>query len=142
MRGNVKNNYVLDLPGIYQSKNLVTVLAGVDALRKKGWDISEAAVKEALQKVRKLTGLHGRWELIRQEPTVVLDVAHNGDGMKQVNEQLELSDFHHLHIVISMVKEGIEKVLAVLPNTHNIILREPVFPGSAERTGHQGASRA
>ena len=116
VRGNVKNNYVLDLPGIYQSKNLVTVLAGVDALRKKGWDISDAVVKEALQKVRKLTGLHGRWELIRQEPTVVLDVAHNEDGMRQVIEQLELSDFHHLHIVIGMVKDKeIEKVLAVLP---------------------------
>jgi len=116
VHGNIKNNYTLDLPGIYQSKNLITVLAAVDQLRKKGWDIPDRAVKESLQKVKKLTGLHGRWEMIRPEPMVVLDVAHNEDGMRQVIEQLELSDFHHLHVVIGMVKDKeIDKVLALLP---------------------------
>jgi len=116
VHNNNKTHYQLDLPGIYQSKNLVTVLAAIDLLRRKGWSIPEPAIANALSHVKRLTGLHGRWEQVRQEPILVLDVAHNEDGMRQLIEQLEISDYHHLHIVIGMVKDKeIEKVLALLP---------------------------
>jgi dihydrofolate synthase/folylpolyglutamate synthase len=69
-----------------------------------------------LRQVKKLTGLHGRWEVIHVNPVVVLDVGHNEDGIKQITAQIELSDYQHLHIVIGLVKDKeIEKVLALLP---------------------------
>jgi dihydrofolate synthase/folylpolyglutamate synthase len=108
--------YELDLPGLYQSKNLLTVLSAIHQLQLQGWEISPDAIHTALSQVKKLTGLHGRWEIIRQHPDVILDVGHNVDGMTQIVRQLELSDYHHLHIIIGMVKDKeIDKVLGLLP---------------------------
>ncbi|QEC66380.1 bifunctional folylpolyglutamate synthase/dihydrofolate synthase [Panacibacter ginsenosidivorans] len=108
--------YALDLTGIYQTKNLVTVLEALQLLQTKGWNISDKQIKEALSKTKKLTGLHGRWELIHENPAVILDVGHNEDGIKQIVEQLELSTYNQLHIIIGMVKDkAVEKVLSLLP---------------------------
>ncbi len=74
--------YHLDLPGIYQIKNLLTVLEAVTQLQLKGWHINQQMAQQALRQVEKLTGLHGRWELIHQHPLGVLDVGHNLDGFR------------------------------------------------------------
>jgi dihydrofolate synthase/folylpolyglutamate synthase len=113
-----KDYYTLDLGGLYQTKNLLTVLHAVHLLREQGWKIPQAAVHEALRKVRHMTGLHGRWEKIHESPLVICDVAHNPDGFRQIIRQLESSTFHHLHIILGMVKDkDISGVLSLLP-TH------------------------
>jgi dihydrofolate synthase/folylpolyglutamate synthase len=111
-----RTTYHLDLPGYYQTKNLVTVLEAVHQLQQKEWHISPEAVQQALQHVKKLTGLHGRWEVIHRNPTVVLDVGHNEDGMRQILSQIELTNHHNLHMIIGMVKDKeVDKVLLQLP---------------------------
>ncbi len=111
----VKSNYQLDLNGIYQEKNILTVLAAVDIL-KNHFTLKEEKIKFALSNVKGLTGLHGRWEVIRENPTVALDVAHNEDGIKQLIHQINNSKFEKLHIVFGMVKDkDIETVLVQLP---------------------------
>ncbi|HEX6182012.1 MAG TPA: folylpolyglutamate synthase/dihydrofolate synthase family protein [Chitinophagaceae bacterium] len=111
-----KNFYHLDLPGIYQTRNLVTTLEAAHQLYLKGWNLHDTQVKNGLKKVRKLTGLHGRWEVIRRHPDIVLDVAHNAEGMQQVLRQVEIIDPGHLHMVLGMVKDkDIDRVLALLP---------------------------
>ncbi|MET0392381.1 MAG: folylpolyglutamate synthase/dihydrofolate synthase family protein [Chitinophagaceae bacterium] len=107
--------YHLDLTGLYQVKNLPVVLAACSQLQQRGWNI-EPYLLPALKQVKKLTGLHGRWELIHRHPDVVLEVAHNEDGIRQMLEQVEVTDHHELHIVLGMVKDkDIEKVLRLLP---------------------------
>lgn len=109
-------SYELDLPGLYQTKNLCTVLTAVEQLQQQGWNISHEQVQTALSHTKQINGLHGRWEVIRQNPTVVLDVGHNEDGIKQIVKQLQFCSFQQLHIVIGMVKDKeIDKVLALLP---------------------------
>lgn len=111
-----RNVYSLDLPGIYQRKNLVTTLGVIHLLQNTGWHISNEDVHRGLSRTKKITGLHGRWEEIRQKPSVILDVAHNIDGMKQLVEQIELATYNDLHIIIGMVKDKeVEKVLQILP---------------------------
>lgn len=108
--------YTLDLSGIYQTKNLVTVIEAVHALRNKGWKLEQVQVERALKQVKKLTGLHGRWEIIHEHPDVVLDVAHNEDGVRQLLRQIELTDHEELHLVLGMVSDkDITKVLSLLP---------------------------
>jgi dihydrofolate synthase / folylpolyglutamate synthase len=111
-----KHFYHLDLPGIYQAKNLVTVLEATHQLYLRGWNLHETQLKNGLKNVKKLTGLHGRWELVHRQPDVVLDVAHNAAGMEQLLRQVELVSPTHLHIVMGLVKDkDIHKVLALLP---------------------------
>lgn len=108
--------YHLDLPGIYQTKNLLTVLETCSQLQQRGWNINDSIIQQALKQVKKMTGLHGRWEVIHHSPAVVLDVAHNIDGIKQLLQQVELTDHKDLHIIIGMVKDKeIEDILSSLP---------------------------
>lgn len=108
--------YHLDLPGIYQVKNLLTVLEACFQLRQLGWNTGEKIMQKALPNVKKITGLHGRWEIIHHKPDVVLDVAHNVDGIKQIAEQIEVTDYRQLHLIIGMVKDKeVEKVISLLP---------------------------
>lgn len=108
--------YHLDLTGLYQARNLVTVLEAADILQKQGWKTETEIVEKALRQVKKITGLHGRWEIIHQHPDIILEVAHNEDGIKQMVEQIELSQYNHLHIVLGIVKDkDPEKVLSLLP---------------------------
>lgn len=121
--------FYLDLPGLYQVKNLLTVLEACAQLQAKGWRIEPTVVHSALKQVKKLTGLHGRWEIIQQYPTVVLDVGHNEDGIRQILEQVEITDHRELHIVLGMVKDkDIEKVLRLLPVTAHYYFTQAQIP--------------
>jgi|SRR5665213_133796 len=123
-----KNNYHLDLTGIYQLKNLVTVLETIYQLRNT-FHLEEVKVQAALSHIKKLNHLHGRWEIINHKPLVVLDVAHNMDGMHQLVNQISNSSFKALHIIFGMVKDKeIEKVLEILPVKANYYFTKAQIP--------------
>ena len=125
--------YRLDLPGIYQTKNLLTVLETCAQLKQLGWNIEEADIKRGLEKTKELTGLHGRWEVIHQHPLIVLDVAHNEDGIKQVLEQVEITDHEHLHVVLGIVKDkALEKILQLFPKLANYYFTQAKIPRAME----------
>jgi dihydrofolate synthase/folylpolyglutamate synthase len=111
-----RDTYRLELAGYYQTKNLLTVLETVKQMQQKGWNISRKDIQKGLAQTKKLTGLHGRWELVHQKPDIILDVAHNEDGIRQIVKQLEIADHHQLHIIIGMVKDKeIERAIKLLP---------------------------
>ena len=121
--------YHLDLPGIYQSKNLLTVLEACSVLKGLGYDLDENDIRHGLQKTKKLTGLHGRWEIIHENPTIILDVGHNEDGIKQIIQQIELTTHHDLHIIIGMVKDKeIDTVLSLLPHSAKYYFTQAHIP--------------
>jgi dihydrofolate synthase / folylpolyglutamate synthase len=122
-------SYLLDLPGIYQTKNLPAVLVAVELLHKEGFVITDTQLHKALAAVKHLTGLHGRWEMIQENPTVVLDVGHNEDGIKAILQQLELTNFHHLHMVTGMVKDkDVDAVLSLLPKHASYYFTQAAIP--------------
>lgn len=121
--------YKLDLPGIYQTKNLLTVLEAAHQLHLQGWRTDNDTILKALSSVKHLTGLHGRWEVVHHHPVVILDVGHNADGMAEIKKQLELSDYHHLHIIIGMVKDKeINAVLSLLPKGASYYFAQAKIP--------------
>jgi dihydrofolate synthase/folylpolyglutamate synthase len=128
-RNEAHHKYQLDLPGVYQTKNLLTVLEAAHQLELQGWKTDTATIQKALPHVKKLTGLHGRWELVQEHPAVIMDVGHNVDGIKQITRQLELTDHHHLHIVIGMVKDKeIDAVLQLLPKQATYYFTQAQIP--------------
>ena len=121
--------YHLDLPGIYQTKNLITVLEACSHLQQMGWNIEEQDIRTGLQHTKKLTGLHGRWEIIHVHPLIVLDVAHNVDGIKMLMEQVEVTDHDHLHIILGVVKDKeLEKILALFPRLADYYFTQADIP--------------
>ena len=121
--------YQLDLPGIYQGKNLLTVLEACSVLKDLKFDLQDDDIHKGLQKGKKLTGLHGRWEIIHEHPIIVLDVGHNEDGIKQIIQQIELTTHHDLHIIIGLVKDKeIDTVLSLLPHSANYYFTQAHIP--------------
>jgi len=121
--------YHLDLPGIYQTKNLITVLEACSHLQQLGWNIEEQDIRTGLQHTKKLTGLHGRWEIVHLHPLIVLDVAHNEDGIKMLMEQVEVTDHDHLHIILGVVKDKeLEKILELFPRLADYYFTQADIP--------------
>ncbi len=106
------------LTGLCQTRNLLTVLAAVDVLKKQGYDITELDIREGMADVQGLTGLMGRWQKIGMRPDIIVDTGHNAHGVKILAEQLEeqFSKYIHVHIVWGMCNDKEpEKVLSLLP---------------------------
>lgn len=118
-----------DLQGIYQTANVRTVLTAADALNKMGWNLTETAVKQALKNVKTSTGLGGRWDVIQQKPAIVLEVAHNQQGIEKMLEHLKQITYNRLHLIIGMVKDKeIEKVLQMLPQNAQYYFTQAAIP--------------
>ena len=134
-----KENIVLnlDLNGLYQEKNILTVLNSIEILQNY-FSLNSENVVRALSNVKKLTGLFGRWEIIHQNPTVVLDVAHNEDGIRQLLFHLKKLNYDKLHIIFGMVKDKeLKKVLFQFPQNATYYFTQAHNPRALPETDLQ-----
>lgn len=76
----------LGLRGRYQRANAALALSALE-LARNNFPVSEAAVRTGLQTVL----WPGRFELVLHQPTVILDGAHNGEGVRALAS--EVRDF-------------------------------------------------
>lgn len=105
-----------DLKGFYQKENIQTVITSWLILKKMGWNINLSEVKDAIENVIPLTGLQGRWQILKTSPKVVADTAHNKEGFKYVLKQLSEEKYTQLHMVLGFVKEkSIEELIKEFP---------------------------
>ena len=142
---NTTGHFRSDLNGIYQAKNICTALCAADILRTKAFILTKPGEKTALANVKRLTGLHGRWEVIAKDPTVVIDVAHNEDGMKQVLGQLSLvcPDAGSYHFILGLVKDkDVEKLLSLLPKNAHYYFTNAHIPRALPHTELRQKARA
>jgi dihydrofolate synthase/folylpolyglutamate synthase len=75
---------VVAMPGAHQAANAAVALAAVAELRHQGWCVSSDAMRAGLARAR----LPGRVEVIRGEPEVVIDTAHNAASARALAETL------------------------------------------------------
>lgn len=111
-----------ELSGEYQRKNINTALCSLEMLRSCGIEIKDAAVKEGLGNVGKLTGFQGRWTVLGTDPLTICDTGHNEAGlrynMKQLAELIGHRPGATLRMVIGFVADkDIEHILGLLPKT-------------------------
>jgi len=106
----------LDLMGAYQTKNIAGVLASVEMLKTMGFHISDQQRATGLREVMMRTGLRGRWQIIGERPLMICDTGHNEGGIREIVQQIAEIKFHHLHMVLGMVRDkDVSKVLSLLP---------------------------
>ncbi len=76
----------LELPllGAFQLRNAAVVLTVVDALRARGWAVSEEAVRRGLAEVRWPV----RFQIVSRSPLFILDGGHNPQCLAAVAENL------------------------------------------------------
>lgn len=100
------NDLHTDMLGNYQQKNIKTVLAAIEILSATGgFTIHNDNIYRALTKVKKLTGLRGRWDWVQQHPIIIADVAHNPAGLQEVMNQWQQITAANKHIVLGFVRD-------------------------------------
>jgi len=122
-------DYESDLKGIYQKKNIQTVQVAITELQNKGWKISEEDKISGLKNTVANTGLMGRWQILKQNPKVICDTAHNLDGLKITLTQLSAEKFNKLHIVLGVVNDkDLDLILPLFPKNANYYFCRPNVP--------------
>ncbi len=123
------NDLQLDLLGIYQKKNVKTVLKTIDILKTIGFTISQNDIYTGLNNVVDNTGLMGRWQILGANPAIICDTGHNEDGVKDIVEQLKNTAHKKLHIIWGMVNDkDISAVLKLLPKNAQYYFVKPNIP--------------
>lgn len=79
------DNLSVNLRGDYQLTNGAVALATLECLQGQGFTISESSIREGLSRVV----WDGRLEVVKESPLVILDAAHNPDGIETLVDYLE-----------------------------------------------------
>ncbi len=113
-----------ELGGLYQVKNMNTVMCAMHRLMDRSYvseshSPNEAIRKEmntALSNVTRITGLQGRWQIIHHGPTVVCDTGHNVAGWQYISQQLSMVECRQMRIVFGVVDDkDVYGIMSLLP---------------------------
>jgi dihydrofolate synthase / folylpolyglutamate synthase len=108
-------SYECALLGDYQEQNKKTVLQTIQLLQSH-FNMEEAHIALGLKNVIQNTGLLGRWQILKQQPFVVCDTAHNSHGLKVVLHQIQKHSFKTLHLVLGIVDDkDLDLILPLFP---------------------------
>ncbi|MGL4789950.1 MAG: bifunctional folylpolyglutamate synthase/dihydrofolate synthase [Anaerotignaceae bacterium] len=127
---NIKNDYLnlenlkISLLGDYQINNAATALLACKALQDIGILIKETSIYNGLKNAR----WNGRMEIVSQNPTVILDGAHNVDGIRMLSESLKKYFANKkITLLVGILgdKEYEKMIDLLLPLANKIVLTEP-----------------
>lgn len=133
-----------DLRGVYQRKNVPTVLTLLDVLNGSGGlSISPDAVREGMASAAAATGLLGRWQVIGNAPLTVCDTGHNAHGLSEVVSQIRQQKYEKLYMVIGFVADkDLDSVLPLLPpEAHYIFTKAGIARALDEKELARRAAR-
>lgn len=121
------------LLGRHQVRNTAVALGIIERLQAKGILISEEAILDGIRRVE----WAGRLEVIRQQPRILLDGAHNPAGARALADFLDEIDRarrgKHWLIVGIMRDKNISDILnPLLPWADEIVLTRPEIERAAE----------
>lgn len=99
-------NLHVSLAGRHQAMNLGVVLRTLEVTGKQGeFALSERHIRHGLSHVQALAGLQARLSVVRRNPLVLVDVAHNPDGVRRLTESLRELGIRNVFLVFGVVRD-------------------------------------
>lgn len=120
----------VNLLGEFQIQNIGLVLSVIAVLRRKNVMISDTAVRTGLQHVH----LPDRLAVVQQKPLIMVDVAHNPDGMTNLVQSIKpLISGRSLTLIIGFLADkAVDQMLqTLLPLAHRVFTVTPDNPQRA-----------
>jgi len=116
---NYKNLHT-PLLGRHQADNAAAAITAIEALKIRGVKISEKAIRTGLEKVK----LTGRLEIIQNNPTLILDGAHNPSGIRIVRQALkEIFSYQRLILVLAIFADkDYKKMIQIIAPKADLII--------------------
>ena len=122
----IYDNYDCDLQGIYQKKNIKTVLKASEILQQNDYKINDVHIKNGLNNVSNNTGLKGRWDIIQNNPMIICDTAHNIAALKEVISQLIRLEYSKLYFIVGFSDDkDLDKISKIFPENSEYYFVKP-----------------
>ncbi len=122
--GNKIQDIAINLNGAHQILNAATALTALMVLRRIGLNIPDKAILEGL----KCVNWPGRLELVRHNPVVILDGAHNASGARALSAALtEYFKDKKIILVLGILKDKqVKEILQIIcPLAYAVIAVKP-----------------
>lgn len=104
------------LTGVYQLKNIPAILMAIELLKQNNIEIDEHCIYRGFSNVVNLTEFKGRWQILKNKPLTICDIAHNEPALAIVLNQLINLPHKNLYIIFGMVKDkDINRIMPLLP---------------------------
>ncbi len=100
----IPKNYEIELKGEYQSANAKAAVGAITIISQR-YVIGDKAIKEGLKNISKLTGLRGRFEFVHSKQPIILDVAHNPEGIKVLTQEIKKLKYKKIFIIFAAMKD-------------------------------------
>ncbi|HUI31897.1 MAG TPA: folylpolyglutamate synthase/dihydrofolate synthase family protein [Candidatus Acidoferrales bacterium] len=113
--GNHYPGLKIGLSGEHQVQNALTALTALQVMRQHGITINREKVYEGFEFISDNTGHRGRLEIISNDPLVILDVAHNPDGVRSLMDSLgPLGGKKGILLFAAMKDKDVKSMLSLL----------------------------
>ena len=121
----------LSLLGAHQLENATAAVAVVEALRARGLAVDETAIRQGLREAR----WPGRLQVVRRQPLLVVDGAHNADSFARLFAALRRHfAFERLLLVLgTMADKDVSGIAAeiVHARVHRVVVTGAAHPRAA-----------
>lgn len=118
--GEVEEEFHLTQIGDYQVENAIGAIYALYLLNKRG--ILKISLEDIKERIKTSTW-KGRMEIVSRDPLIILDGAHNFDGIKRLVESLDNFKFKKLHLIMSILadKEHKKMLEEIAPYTDEVV---------------------
>ena len=97
-----EEDFQLTQIGDYQVENAIGAIYALYLLNKRG--ILKISLDDIKKRIKTSTW-KGRMEIVSRDPIIILDGAHNFDGIKRLVESLDNFKFKKLHLIMSILAD-------------------------------------
>ena len=120
---NIYDDCKLNLLGKHQIVNASTAIGAIEALITKGIKVSKSSIYNGLEK----TIWKGRLDIIKNNPLVILDGAHNVDSAQKLKETLieitELNNFGKIIFIVGIFQDkDLDNILKIFGKIGDILI--------------------
>lgn len=123
----------IQLLGNYQMENAMAVLDIIDCLQRRGWGITENAIRAGLAQAT----WPGRFEVLSREPLLIVDGAHNPNGVEalvdtirayfpdqKINFVMGVMKDKDYHTMLRLIAPFAARFITELPDAHRALRPE------------------
>ena len=121
---------MINILGEYQNRNAALAVGVAEVLGNQGYTVTEKAIREGLFKMK----WPGRLELVKKNPKVLLDGAHNLAGIENLSKELKQNfSYQKLFLIIGIMQDKpIKPILKRIASLgHHIIFTQPQIDRAA-----------
>lgn len=112
------------LKGKYQEKNTATAYNAAQIIQKQ-LNLSEEKILSGILNIQTNCPIRGRMEIIQATPKVIIDAAHNKEGIMELLVSIQAYHFKQLHIIYGASSDKeIERIITLFPKNASLYFTE------------------